>query len=278
LYVPAPELTPYSYGLFSAALMPPEEADPHWACGVQYEPYACDKAKGITDDCPPPDPAPEKAADDGVPLVTGSPFVVYDGYLCRLPGRASEAEIMDRARRALLLGEQRAAEEFYWTGSLGNDPHLADPSAVVLNPVNPPTAADALSPIAGLAALENYLATNYGGVGVIHMPRGLAVLLSRDQVLYRDRTRLLTFLGTPVAAGGGYVVNTGPDGSPAPDGTAWMYATGRVVIRRSDVVINPDSLAQAFNRSTNEVHILAERTYVITHECVLAAVLVTINC
>lgn len=279
LYVEAPALTPYAFGLFSAATMPPEPADPHWMCGIQYEPYACDQAKLIADECE-ADPPPEKAADPGVPLVEGTPFVVYDGFNCSIVGR-SEADIIDRARRALTLGEQRAVEEAYWTGSLGNTPNLANPDAVVLNPVDPPGPADALSLAAGLAALENYLASNYGGLGVIHMPRGVATLLTRDGLLCGcggTRGKLTTALGTPVAAGGGYVANTGPDGSPAPPGTAWMYATGRVVIYRSDIVINPDSVAQAFNRKTNTVHILAERTYVVAHECVLAAVLVTISC
>jgi hypothetical protein len=72
--------------------------------------------------------------------------------------------------------------------------------------------------------------------------------------------------------------NTGPDGSPAPAGTAWIYASGTVVIRRSEIFVNPDTLAAALNRSTNEVLVLAEREIVITRECGTAAVLVSINC
>lgn len=276
LYVDAPAIEPYGFGLFSVAQMPATEGDEHWRCGVEYEPYACDQAKGEGDRCN--SDQPDKAADDGVPLVSGDPFTIYDGYLCRLPGRPSEQEIRDRTVQALVLGEQRAVEEAFWTGDLGNNPHLADPSAVVLNAVPAPAAADALNIVAAVAALEGYLGEHYSGTGVLHAPRGVATLLSRDGVITRDRSVLRTVLGTGLAAGGGYASNTGPDGSEAPDGTAWIYATGAVVIRRSDVIINPDTLAAALNRQTNEVHILAERQYVITRECVLAAVLANISC
>lgn len=272
LYVDPPVVEPYEFGLFSVAQMPPEDRDPHWRCGVQYEPLTCDKARTEGDRCD--TPQPDKTVDDGVPLSMGDPFTVYDGYLCRLPGRPSQEDIVNRARQALLLGEQRAVEEAFWTGSAGNDPHLADPSAVILNPV--PT--DPLNIVAGLAALENFLGETYAGVGLVHGPRGVATLLSKDGLITATRTGLRTILGTGLAAGGGYVVNTGPDGTPAPDGTAWMYATGAVVIRRGPIIINPDTVAAAFNRSTNEVEILAEREYVITRECALGAVLVDISC
>jgi hypothetical protein len=269
MYVDAPAVTPYLYGLFSVAQMP-VDADEHWQCGVEYEPQACGPAKTWADPCDddPLNPQAPKAADEGVALVTGSPFVVYAGFNCHLVGR-SEADVQARAAQALALGEQRAVEQAYWTGEAGNYPLLADPAAVVLG-------GGAVSPIAALGALEGYLGSNYGGIGVIHTPRAVVAWLSREGVLSRDRDRLVTDLGTWVAAGGGYAVNTGPDGTPAAAGTAWMYATGAVVVRRSPVWLNPDSVAQALDRTSNLVHLLAERTYVITHECILAAVLTTI--
>lgn len=275
LYVPAPAIEPYKYGLFSVAQLPAEETDPHWQCGVEYEPFSCDKSQAVGDYCETPAPAPKVVAE-GVDLVNGTPFTIFDGFNCKVVGR-SEADIMERARQALALGERRAVEEAYWTGSQGNRPRLADPSAVVLNAVPAPAVADALAPVAGLAALENYLGGNYGGTGIIHGARGTSALFARESLAYPDGTVLRTIVGTPLAFGGGYT-NTGPDGTPAPPGTAWLYATGNVVIRRSEVWVNPDSVAQALNRVNNRVTLLAERTYVVTHECLLAAVLITINC
>lgn len=276
LLIDPPPVQPYRFGLFSVAAMPPEDADPHWACGVEYQPFSCDRSSLTGDDCTIP-PPPPKEVPEGVDTVSGTPFTVYDGFHCHVVGY-TEAEIMERARRALELGERRAVERAYWTGETGNRPRLADPSAVVLNPVDPPTAADALTPTAGLAALENWLADNYGGTGIVHAPRGMSAIFSRYHLADVVGAQVQTLVGTPVAFGGGYVVNTGPDGAPAPPGTAWMYATGQVVIRRSPVWVNPDSVAQALDRAHNMVHLLAERTYVITHECLLAAVLVSINC
>lgn len=277
LLVPAPTVQPYSHGLFSVAQMP-VDVDPHWRCGIQWEPYACAPARlQPVEECE--EEPPPWESDDGVPLVEASPFVVYGSYHCRLPGRSLPADIEDRARQALLLGEQRAVEEALWTGSAGNTPHLASPDAVVLNPVPNPGAADALSPVAAIAALESYLGANYGGVGVIHIPRGAAAVLARHHQFCGDcAPPLRTVLGTAVAAGGGYVVNTGPDGSPAPPGTAWAYATGPVAIRRSEIFMLPDSLAGAFNRTTNEVEVIAAREYVIGWDCVLAAVLINVSC
>lgn len=277
LYVPAPTVTPYAYGLFSVAIQPPEESDPHWQCGVDYQPFSCDKSSVVGDYCSTPLPPP-KTVPEGVDTVNGTPFTVFDGFNCHLVG-FTEAEILARVRAALDLGERRAVEREYWTGEAGSRPRLADPSAVILNPTNPPlTIADALHPVGGIAALENYLADNYGGTGVIHGPRGASAVLSRFNLISVVGSRLQTIVGTPVALGGGYVINTGPDGTPAPPGTAWLYATGQVVIRRSAPWLNPDSVAQALNRTNNNVTLLAERTFIVTHECLLAAVLVTISC
>jgi len=229
LYVAAPPVTPYTFGLFSVAAMPAPPVDEHWACGVQYEPYLCGSAKVEGDRCA--EPQPDKAAEEGVPLVEGTPFTVFAGFNCHLPGRSRE-DVMDRARQALALGEQRAVEDAYWTGAAGSEPRLADPSAVVLNPAG---STGGMHPVSGLGDLEAYLAEHYGGTGVIHAPRGVIPALAAYQQVSPERggARLLTTLGTPVAAGGGYIANTGPDGAPALDGTAWLYATGVPSVVRS---------------------------------------------
>lgn len=275
--VAPPAVAPYGYGLFSVAQQPPTEGE-RWRCGVMWEPYACDESAAYGDQCD--NDGEEKTIRDGVPLVEADAFTIYDGYLCRLPGRPTEQAIRDRAETALSLGEQRAIEYVVWTGESGDstvNPHLASPSAVVLNPVNPPTADDALSLPAALAALENYLAANYGGQGVIHASRGVVTLLAHLQLVERDGTRLRTLLGTLVAGYGGSP-NTGPDGTEAPDGTAWLYATGPVAMRRGPMFITPDTIAAALNRTTNEVLVIAEREVVVGWDCVHAAVLADISC
>lgn len=273
LYVPPPVVERYPYGLFSIAQLP-VTSDPHWRCGIQWEPYACDQANTYPIDQCDTDPL-AKEFTDGVPLDTANGFVVYGNYRCRLPGRSDEAEIRDRVTQSLLLGEQRAAEHAVWTGDAGNTPFLADPAVTVLNANNPPTATDALTPAAAVAALEECAGNNYSGTPVIHGPRGAIALLAAQQQLVRDGSQLRTWAGSQFAGYGGSP-NTGPDGAPAPAGTFWLYVTGPVMIRRSEVLIVPDTLASALNRSTNEVTVLAEREYnVAFDDCARCAVLVS---
>lgn len=275
--VDPPSVTPHEFGLFSVVQRPVPEGD-HWRCGVRWEPYACDEGDAYGDQCD--DPNQTKAIRDGVPLVDADAFSVHDGYLCRLPGRPNEAEIRDRAETALRLGEQRIVERVVWTGEAGTqtvEPHLASPDAVVLNPVNPPAAADALKLPAAIAALEAYLGSVYGGVGVIHAPRGVAALMDHFQLARPDGTRVRTLLGTPVAFYAGSP-NTGPDGSVAPPGTAWLYITGPVALRSGPAIVVPGTVAAALNQITNEVLVIAEREYVVGWDCVHAAVLADISC
>lgn len=275
--VSPPAVQRYGYGLYSVVQQPQPEGD-HWRCGVMWEPYACDAGEPYGDQCD--DPGVDKPVRDGVPLVEADAFTVYDGYLCRLPGRPSEAEVFDRARTALELGEQRTVELVVWTGLAGTqivEPHLASPDAVVVNAVMLPTADDALALPAAIAALEDYAACNYGGQPVIHAPRGVAELMQARYLLERDGAVLRTILGTPVAFYG-CSPNTGPDGSEAPPGTAWIYITGPVAMRRGPVLVAPESLAAALDRTTNEVYVLAEREVVIGWDCIHAAVLADISC
>ncbi|GAA3172644.1 hypothetical protein GCM10020001_118930 [Nonomuraea salmonea] len=275
--VAAPAVQPYGFGLFSVAQWP-VEADPHWRCGVQWEPYACGPARLYPiDQCAEGEP-PEKQVEEGTPLVEATPLVVYGGYHCKLPGRTVPADIEDRARQSLALGEQRAVEEAVWTGAAGNSPWLASPDATVLNAAETPGAGDALKAIGAIAALEAYLGATYGGLGVIHVPRGAVPALAFYQQIVRDGSVLRTVLGTPVAAYGGSP-NTGPAGEPAPAGTAWAYATGPVAIRRGEVLVTPTPVpAAGFDRKTNQVHLLAEREYVVGWDCLLGAALMDISC
>ncbi|MFC1410402.1 hypothetical protein ACEZCY_14165 [Streptacidiphilus sp. N1-12] len=268
-YVEPQPVAPAAGGLFSVATMLPME-DAHAENGVMWEPLTCAEAQAGGDPCVAErDPL---AVDEGVPEVEATPFIIYGGYNCKLVGH-TVADVRNRAQQALYLGEQRATERALWTGDQGNRPRLADPTAVILGPGS--LLADAVSPEVGLALLEAYLGSGTGGVGMVHLTRDVATLLWRGQMLTTSGTRTTTRLGTLVAAGGGYP-GTGPDGSDAPAGTAWAYATSPVVVRRSEVYMNPDTPEQALNKTTNNLEILAERTYVVGWDCLLAAVLITI--
>jgi hypothetical protein len=262
LYVEPPAVVPAGFGLAAVAGMPPT-GDAHWQNGIQYQPLDCDPAGAWGDPCAADQP--DKSVPYGVGLVTATPFTVYAGWNCKAVGY-TEAEILQRAQANLLLGEWRAVEDTVWTGALGNTPALATADADNLG-----TAAD---PVDALALLEDYLGQTFGGQGVIHMSRYLATHLITNGTITPQGDRLMTGLGTLVAAGGGYTANTGPDGTDAAAGSYWMYATGPVSIRRSEVFVNPDTVGAALNRTTNDVLVLAERTYVVDWACAHGAVLV----
>lgn len=118
-----------------------------------------------------------------------------------------------------------------------------------------------LSLTAAIAELEHYIAVNYSGVGIIHMPVYLAAWASHDYLVYRDNG-LETLRGTPVALGSGYPRQADATGA----GTAVM-ATGAVRLYSSAVEV-----IETFDRRTNLKSAVAERTLAAADDCLEPAV------
>lgn len=210
-----------------------------------------------------------KVPTTGIDLVEGDPFTLYVMFNCAPVGVDLEA----RAASALRLGEQRGVE----TATAERLP-LAE-GAVDLTP----TPGTPMHPVDGVALLEQYAAANYGGVPTFHLPRGLNTVLMTHGTVIRSGVRLETGQGALVAAGGGYSDLAGPASTPgdastvipAGAGEAWLYVTGQVVVRRAPrVEATPMTMARN-PVATNDATVLAERPYVVSWECVTAAVLVT---
>jgi hypothetical protein len=84
---------------------------------------------------------------------------------------------------------------------------------------------------------------------------------------------LTTVLGSKIAAGGGYgCPNNGPTGAAPAAGEQWLYASGEVLVARSEVISVGD-----VNRDTNEQVALVERAYVAAVDCYTAAVRVKVQ-
>ena len=125
--------------------------------------------------------------------------------------------------------------------------------------------------------LENWLATNYGSVGVIHMTRQAAVIGLAREVLVTSGGRLTTQLGTPVAAGSGYP-GTGPAGQAAAASTSWIFATPALFGYRSEVFDSSDRSGDLFDRSLNNLYAVAERSFLLGFDpCGVAAALATLT-
>ncbi|MFF1834230.1 cupin [Streptomyces sp. NPDC058231] len=192
------------------------------------------------------------------------PHTIYAGAKCSTMGWSYE-EAVEQVTATLELGEQRAIEEAFWRDKLAM-------RAVDLTPADGP-----VSMAAGVAALEGCLAETYGGIGVLHVPAGAAALLGCCNVLSLVDGTPRTLTGNCAVLGAGYSAqNTGPGGIPADPGTAWLYISGPVLVRRGPVDIIPDRAGPAIDIRLNDLRVLAERTVVVGTTCAVCAINVTL--
>ena len=202
---------PSPHGLLGGCIPVSVTGDLHELNGTELLPSLCSTAN-YWQDCP--------TAESGEHTVTNpaakvfnrpessafSPITVYAGYECSTVGMTF-AEAQDAARRQLARGEQAALEQFFMRYWLANTNHTTDltPGAGAVHIVN------------GIGLLETWLASNYGGQGVIHAPIGTASLLAmhRQTAFPTDETCPETLAGNSVILGAGYSLNVGPATPPA---------------------------------------------------------------
>jgi hypothetical protein len=262
---------PSPYGLLGGCVEVVTVSDPHELNGTDTLSLSCADANPWQD-CPAPEfPNPASKVFDRPRICSYEPVTVYAGVTCSTFG-LTYTEGQQRALEQLRLGEQRALEQFFMERVLcgyaaGND----------LTPV-----AGALSVPVGVGALEGWLASNYGGQGVLHVPAGAAALLGYYRVLDFDGDVYRTLAGNCVVIGAGYAANVGPaDPGPgcvvAPPGEAWLYITPPVRVRRDAPGLASQDERLTVNTITNDRFALAETTFVPeTACCVAAAVRVTL--
>lgn len=256
------------YGLFDVVMGPMSFPNPDaQGGGVLYVPDDCNSAVSIIDmTCPPITGAKTFGAVEAP--ISGAPFAVMSSYICTPIGfDFNEAE--RRVRLRLALREQRAVEQRLWSGSTG-----------VLGTV--PGLFAAAQPVGAVACtreavalLEQTLADNAVIGGIIHARAGVSALLHADLVRQNGRMKV-TPLGTPYVFGQGYS-GVGPSGQAVTATTEWMYASGRVLVWRDAEVFVPPG-GQVLNKSTNQLTLIAERTYAVAVECGIWAVQVGHSC
>lgn len=122
-----------------------------------------------------------------------------------------------------------------------------------------------------IAELEHYIAANYNGLGLIHIPvymaafmglltQGAWITVGAEQP---DAGEVRTLRGTPIVIGSGYPRIAGEGGV----GTAIM-ATGAVRLYTSDVEV-----IETFDRRTNLKSAVAEQTIAAADDCLEPAVI-----
>ncbi len=270
MLIDTPQAPPRPPGLFDVAMGPMPFPRPEaMGAGIVYVPDTCeDDVFLYAMNCPPVSGSKTFSLNEAP--VTGAPFAVVTSYTCGSIGYTFD-EVDQKVRTRMSLREQRAVERRVWQGSplggIGGFPGLLQGSTTL-------TAASCVT--TAIQALEQALADNGVIGGIIHARPAMAAHLSQAHLVETvARNRFTTRLGTPIVFGQGYD-GTGPAGQAVAADTEYMYASGRVMIWQSDVMVPP--LQETFDKTLNQQYALAERIYAAAIECGSWAIQVTRNC
>lgn len=281
LLVPGPKITPNKLGLLSV-VKPETPEDGHWEGGITWDNNLCSDIHSTVGFCPIPDEGSNpKTADRDFQACCADPFILYGSYNCPPVGRTAQ-EAFDIAQERLFIRESNGAERVFWTG-LTDGGKTVNPSLAFGNTTCENTLID-LTPAAGpvgvvesIGALESALGVCSPGTGVIHANYGLASLLAAHRLIFHDddTDNLVTITGQNLVFGGGYP-GTGPGNIPATPGTTWVFATGPMIIWRSEVFLTPERYAEAMDYKLNSVKVYAERVYAFGWSCCYFAMKVSL--
>lgn len=190
----------------------------------------------------------------------GFRFAVYGGVSCKAIG-LDQNDMRSEVERVFSLGESTGIERALMEFRFVADAELA-PDATPLDRWDAPTditpAGGAVSPKVGIAMLEGWMGDNYVPVPTLHVPLTIAsLILGVDGAVFTGN-QMSTKFGSKIAAGVGYdFPNTSPTGVAAPAGEKWLYASGEVVIGKSDLMVK-----QSLATDNNDVLALGERGYI----------------
>jgi hypothetical protein len=266
---PGAELQPY--GLFTVArpLDLPEKASVE---GIEFQSPFCALPTGYAVACNPGDKT--SSLTGSYTTVTGDPFVVLAGSECgaiTTDERSPDAYTRDLVINKLRAGEQRVVENIFSRGLVGQANGLSTGGA---STVATPTADNLLNAV---QALEAAYAAAYGLPGVLHIPLKAFGQFQTghlgefvDGVWYTASGNRVSF--------GNYAGYGPTDVAPADAAHRWIYLTGPVTVWRtpdSDIFVS--DWAASINKATNQIHRYAERTYIVTYECVSFACLSNIE-
>lgn len=270
---------PPKYSLLSS-VSPLSTTDLHWAAsGIEWEDFLCgEELEAFIDECLPVTGF-TKPAERNTQFCAADPFVAVGSYECPPVGRPA-GEAFEIARKRLLVWESHQVEETLWTGAISNGTGTINPSFAFGNDecdifpvdINP---AGALDPVAALFAIEEALGDVVACGGTIHVPFGLLTYLARFNLLVLENGVYYTPTGNMVIGGHGYP-GSGPANIPAVAGETWIFATGPIILVRSNVNMVPDVIKEAVNRSINNVTVRAERFYAVGFSCTVLAIRVRI--
>jgi hypothetical protein len=234
-------------------ILPATAGDLRWLNGAQVFPYPPGQPK--TYDACNPSGSTEATKDFGADLERPefAPVTIYLAETCTSYKVWDQAAFRARAVTALTAVQGSAIARNLLTGEAnGFSPHLADANANCIFP----NLDAATNPMNALSILDNAIGLT-GKLGLIHCSPGMADAL-RDRFSIDDRGGVLrTINGNVVIPDAGYTRPFGdpevgtPHGHTAAIGTQeWVYATGPIDIRLSEMFVMPEDVSQALDRGT----------------------------
>lgn len=273
---------PASFGLLSPAARVINDVDSHWTGGFTYETLDCVGEVTLKDICNTGISVTGVEPEGAEAWRTYYPFAIETSFKCSTMSR-TPAEVEQLARERLDACIQKALEHEFWSGALakaaaaeytgdGEYPnrYLASTGAADVTP----TPGTAVKTKHGLALLEGALGRCACGIkGTIHTTREVGSALSPKN----ENGVLQTPLGNVIISGPGYD-GTGPDGEMPTGAQTWMYATGPVTVRLSEISVVQDRPSQAVNTANNEIRYLVDVVGAVTwNSCCHYAVLVDLS-
>lgn len=248
-----PPIAP-TYGLLQAATAPAagvrivpdvdERGIERWMNGAEVYPYPPDQGD-VFDPCASGSDYAPKGEGDALEHPKFGAMTVWLAETCTSYKVWNQDEYKARAVAAFTAVESSIIARELMNGTrLPANPYLAD----AVN-TDFPTGDTPLSVLQGLATLEDAIAAT-GRQGLIHCSPGIGTLM-RERFTVDTKTGVLrTVNGIVVIPDFGYVNANPPTGHSVGANQEWIYATGPIDVRRSEVFVTPDNVSQAVDRGT----------------------------
>lgn len=268
--VPSPPALPPPHSLVRAADTT-HDGDPNWQKGLQYLPEAPGGYRAAafctTDEV-------DHARDLPV-AVDYEPFEVRFLDPCETTFGYREQEVTDRLRRVADATESYAIARELWTGELAKA--ASNPNGYLGKAPTVLAGGAPQSPRRALGLLEEAVGDALmGQQAFIHASR--ATLPSLDLHLTKVGNLLFTKIDNAFVADAGYVGGHAPDGETDATDVAWLYATGPVVVRRSELTFYAAADAEVIDTTNNTRVRTASKLVAATFDpAVLFAVPVTLS-
>lgn len=231
----APPLAAAPAGGLLASVRPTDDGDSRWVNGFVWRPETCFSAHGIQV-CGPTAGASHGGTDGGLVYYRPVGYHVETTCFTRYNDPSDDEA---RARRQLVAATSYLLARELWTGELTQADTYDTPTGDtgITNPYLASASANTITgnydPYEALGLLEE--AATQAALGqdvVLHVPRSL--MSQFGQILVQTGPILRTHTGALVISDAGYT-GSSPAGVPESPTDVWMYATGPLQTRVSDI-------------------------------------------